>query len=82
MHFSPSEIKIISILKSARGKHMTTEDIAKKFYANRDKPEYGRVIVSGIVRALVAKTAKQPVKVKRTKRQGPRPIEVWIEGAN
>jgi hypothetical protein len=79
MSFSPSEQKIYDILKGAKGKQLSTADLARRYYAKREMPEHGRVIITGIVRALVKKTARQPIKVKRTARSGPNPIMVWVE---
>ena len=77
MTFSPSEEKIIDLLK--KHNKLTTAQIADKFY-KKDRPEYARVIISGVVRSLVKKTARsKDFRVKSSHRRGPHPMEVWIE---
>jgi hypothetical protein len=77
MSFSPSEEKIIDLLK--KHSKLTTAQLADKFY-KKNRPEYARVIISGVVRSLVKKTARsKDFRVKSSKRSGPWPIEVWIE---
>lgn len=83
MSFSPSEARVISILKATQGSRLTTAQLADRFYKKADRPEHARVIIAGIVRSLVKKTARaRDFKVRRSNRAGPHPIEVWIEGAN
>jgi hypothetical protein len=83
MSFSPSESRVIEILKKSPGTKLTTAQLADRFYKRADRPEYARVIIAGIVRSLVKKTGRcKEFKIKSSQRSGPHPIEVWIEGAN
>lgn len=80
MSYSPSETRVLEILKRAGGSKLTTAQLADRFYRNTDRPEHARVIITGIVRSLVKKTARAgDTKVKRSRRSGPHPIEVWME---
>jgi hypothetical protein len=84
MSFSPSESRVIDILKKTPGTKLTTAQLADRFYPKKaDRPEYARVIIAGIVRSLVKKTSRtKEFKIKSSTRSGPHPIEVWIEGVH
>jgi len=77
MKLSPNEQRIFDMVPNG-GKKITTAALAKKFY-DGVVPYNGQVIVSGIARALEKKTVGHPVRVKRSKRTGPHPINVWKE---
>jgi RecA-family ATPase len=83
MSFSPSEVRVIEILKKTPGAKLTTAQLADRFYKRTDRPEYARVIIAGVVRSLVKKTGRsKDFKIKSSQRSGPHPIEVWIEGVH
>lgn len=79
MRFSPSEERILSLLPQG-GERITTEALARLYYG-RAIPFNGRIIVAGLVRNLERKTTlmKDPTRVRRTRRAGPHPIQVWLE---
>jgi hypothetical protein len=80
--FSPGETKLYNLLPPD-GTKMTTTELTKLYYQDREdgEPEHARVTVVGLVRSLVNKTSKMHTvrKVRRTQRQGPKPLEVWLE---
>jgi hypothetical protein len=85
--FSPSEVRLLYLLPQD-GTKVDTVELTKRFYADRaEVPEYARIAIGGLIRSIVAKTGNDPetgrprtsFKVLRSKRQGPRPIQVWIE---
>jgi hypothetical protein len=83
VRFSPSEAKLLTILRD-ESEPIATTDLAVKFYKSREDgaPEHAVATVVSLVRSLTKKTAKDPsvdVKVKRSERRGPYPIRVWLE---
>jgi hypothetical protein len=77
---SPSEQRMLDILRRQRGPIKTTE-LVPLFFKGRDQPGYAQHIVMGVVRRLCELTkGNREVRVKRTARRGPRPVEVWVEG--
>jgi hypothetical protein len=76
MTMSPSEARFMKLL----GKRpKTTTELIVKFYDHKPPPEHAQVIISGLARSLERKTANQRVRVRRSERRGPHPIEVWLE---
>jgi hypothetical protein len=79
--FSPSEIKLLTLLPQD-GTKINTLELTKKFYSDRKTlPEYARIAIGGLIRALVDKTYdfKRGFRVMRSERQGPKPILIWME---
>jgi hypothetical protein len=79
--FSQSEIKLLNLLPQD-GTKINTLELTKKFYSDRRVlPEYARIAIGGLIRALVDKTYdfKRGFRVMRSERQGPKPILVWME---
>lgn len=79
LRLSRSEQAILDLLPLS-GRRLTTEDITAKHYG-RAAPYHGRIVVAGVVRSLERKTSKMNLggRVRRSKRAGPHPIEVWWE---
>jgi hypothetical protein len=79
--FSQSEIKLLNLLPQD-GTKINTLELTKKFYSDRQVlPEYARIAIGGLIRALVDKTYdfKRGFRVMRSERQGPKPILIWME---
>ncbi len=78
--YSSSEERIFALLP-LNGKSIDTSELTRRFYRGKRIPMNGRVIVTGTLRKLIekARANKEPFKIVRTPRAGPRPIEVWIE---
>jgi hypothetical protein len=79
--FSPSETKLLTLLPQD-GTKINTLELTKKFYSDRKTlPEYARIAIGGLIRALVDKTYdfKRGFRVMRSERQGPKPILIWME---
>lgn len=77
-NLSPGEQKLLAILDKQREPIATTE-LVPLFYAGEDEPEHAQKVISGLARSLEYKTRREPVKVKRSRRRGPHPVEVWLE---
>jgi hypothetical protein len=68
-------------LLPASGQPVTTLELVDKFYKNKETPEHARIVIGGVVRSLVKKTARTRggIKVRSSQRRGQFPMEVWIE---
>lgn len=77
-NLSPGEMRLLRLLPT-NGKKVTTDKLVERFYRDKEMPEYGRLVIGGLIRSLVKKTQMASLKVRKTDRRGPRPIEVWIE---
>jgi hypothetical protein len=77
---SPAEQRLLDIIPTD-GSRVSTKDLLPRFYDGQDMPAYGQVVIGNHLRSLTAKvkrTRKLP-RVRKSKRRGPHPIEVWIE---
>ena len=81
VRFSPSEQRMLAILKRER-KPIATTDLVPKFYKGREDgpPEHAVSTIVSVSRALEKKTLEnEAFRVRRSERAGPYPIKVWIE---
>lgn len=82
VHLSPSEEAILRLIPRD-GRPITTKELVKRRYRNcpEARPTNAQVVVSGVVRSLLKKASRNRSmpRLKRSRRMGPRPIEVWIE---
>jgi hypothetical protein len=76
--FSPGEERLLELLLEEEGK-VNTNYLARIFYEGREKPFNARQTVVGLIRTLCEKTRENSIRVRKTKRGGPHPIQVWIE---
>jgi hypothetical protein len=77
IRLSDHEEKVMKLIPS-NGEKISSRTIVEKFYNGR-VPMHGRVNVGGILRSLSKKTRLNDVRVRRSKRAGPYPIDVWLE---
>lgn len=81
-HLSPSEEAILRLIPQD-GRRITTKELVGRRYRNRpdERPANAQVVVSGVVRSLIKKAHgnRAMPRLRRSRRMGPRPIEVWIE---
>jgi hypothetical protein len=76
-HFSPSEQRLYDLLP-ANGRALTTTELTRRFYGRRQAPENAHGVVTQLTRILERKTKRRPMRVERTTRRGPHPIEVRL----
>jgi hypothetical protein len=79
IRLSPGEQKVIKLLPPS-GKRITTGELAKLYYAERQEPFHSRLIIVGIVRNLqrkIASVKSPPLYVQCTERAGPHQMQVW-----
>jgi hypothetical protein len=74
---TPGEARLMKILRRQK-KPIKTTDLVKPFYGD-EAPEFAASTIVYMTRRLAIKTANAKVKVKRSERAGPFPIEVWLE---
>ena len=83
VRYSPMEQKLFELLRSKRGRPVTTEWLTLQLYAHmgREPPLSARIILTGVLRSLIkkAKINKEPFTIVRTPAQGPHSINVSIE---
>lgn len=79
---SKSEERLLKLIPKDP-KRITTKALAISFYKGLQVPFNGQKIVMGTLNGLMRKLQanKSPVQVFKSERQGPKPIEVWSEGA-
>lgn len=70
---TPSEQKMLDIIREVGPEPIDTRALVPKFYDKQEVPIFAQHVVSGICRSLALKG-----KIKRTPRQGPHAIRVWI----
>jgi hypothetical protein len=78
MKLSPGEQRALAILPPNGGR-VSTAKVAARYYKALHPTTNQRIVVTGLLRSLERKTARATVRVKRSHRAGPHPIEVWIE---
>jgi hypothetical protein len=77
IRLSAHEEKVMKLIPPD-GKRISSREVVSKFYNGR-VPLHGRVNVGCILRSLSAKTRREAIRVRRSKRAGPYPIDVWLE---
>jgi hypothetical protein len=64
------------------GKRISTEQLAKKYYKrNHGSQMHANANIIGIMRSLIRKIEvnKAPVRIMKSARAGPYPVEFWLE---
>ena len=80
--YSPSEERLIEILRSRKGKRMTTLELVEELYpGKKGRPSFPRNTVATTMNRLARKmkAAKETFKIHRTDRSGPYPTQYWIQ---
>jgi hypothetical protein len=78
--YSPSEKKIFALIPP-NGESISMDKLTRKYYRGRGViPPAGQNTVSVMLRALMRKVEynKEPFRINRSGRSGPRSTEVWI----
>jgi urease beta subunit len=80
VRYSPGEQQLFKLLPT-NGKPLTTAELTKLRYGSI-VPLNGQKIILGLVKSLRTKVDlnKEPFRVFTSKRSGPRPISVWVQG--
>ena len=73
---SPSEERVFTFISQRL--RINTKELTRLYYSGR-VPINGQNIVNGLTKRLEIKTRRQKPRIRRGVRQGPKPIEVWIE---
>jgi hypothetical protein len=78
--YSDSEQRLLDLIP-LNGTSITTEQLAEKRYANEEVPFNSRAIVNATLTQLMRKVDrnKENFKIRKGKRRGPMPSEVWVE---
>lgn len=76
IRLSPSEERIFTFI--TQKVKLTTKELTRLYYNSR-VPINGQNIVNGLTKRLEIKTRRQRPRIRREKRKGPKPIEVWLE---
>lgn len=73
VNYSPMEQRVIDLL--SHGTVMTSEELVKKLYADREVPYYARESVTTCLRALIKKLYhnKEDFTITKTQQGGPYP---------
>jgi len=79
VRYSPSEQQLLNLLPKD-GTRITTSDLVNKRYG-KNVPLNGQKIVMSAMRSLIDKVVikREPFRVRRSTRRGPKPIEFWID---
>lgn len=79
--YSPSEVRLIGILKALAGKPTLAEDIARFMYKKGTAPYHATRVVGMTLKSLAGKLKKnnELFVLKKSKRRGPYPIDYWLE---
>lgn len=77
--YSKFERRVFTALKIEEGR--STTDITDEIYRRKDRPFNARQTVLGALVSLSKKVKanREPFAIKRSKRQGPHPVDFWIE---
>jgi hypothetical protein len=80
LKYSDAEQKLLNLIPT-NGKSITTEELAEKRYAREEVPFNSRAIVLATLSQLMRKVDnnKENFRIRKGKRRGPRPSEVWAE---
>lgn len=79
VNYSSMERKLYALIPKD-GTPINTLKLMKKYYGN-DVPFNGRIIVTGMMRSLIAKVErnKEPFVITKSARNGPNPIEFQVK---
>ncbi len=81
-NYSPTEEKLLQVLRKRKGRRMTTLELVEELYPNqRDRPPFVRNGVTTLMNRLMRKTkiAKEKFQIHRSDRSGPYPNQYWIQ---
>lgn len=78
--YSPTETQLLRLLPKG-GRHISSEELAKKLYRYNVSPFYARNVIVGMMRTLIIKVQKnkEPFRILKTERAGPTPTQYWIQ---
>lgn len=81
--YTDNEKKLLKIVKSKKGKPLTTLEIVELHYKNRFRPKFARQSVVCVLNKLVKQTKKtkktEGFALCKTERNGPHPNQYWVE---
>jgi hypothetical protein len=80
LRYSEAEQKLLDLIP-VNGRPITTEELADKRYASEEVPFNSRAIVLATLSQLMRKVDKnkENFRIRKGKRRGPRPSEIWAE---
>jgi len=80
IRYSEAEQRLLDLIPT-NGKKITTEELAAKRYANEETPFNSQAIVRATLAQLMRKVDKnkESFRIRKGRRRGPRPSEVWAE---
>jgi hypothetical protein len=80
LRYSESERRLLELIPTD-GKVITTKELTEKRYADEQTPFNGGAIVLAILSHLMRKVDynKEDFRIIKSKRNGPRPLDVWTE---
>lgn len=78
--YSPTEERLLGLLP-ARGKPITSEELAEQLYEPGTAPFNARASVAAMMRTLMRKVEhnEEPFRVMQADRSGPVPMSYWKE---
>lgn len=78
--YSDGEQKLLDLIPK-NGSRINTEEITLKRYAKEGEPFNARAIIRATLTQLIRKVDqnREPFRIRKGKRSGPWPIEVWTE---
>jgi hypothetical protein len=80
IQYSEAETKLLELIPT-NGSKITTEELATKRYAREEMPFNSRAIIRATLATLMRKVDlnKESFRIRKGRRRGPRPSEVWAE---
>jgi hypothetical protein len=80
LRYSEAEQKLLDLIPT-NGKMITTEELALKRYSHEEVPFNSRAIVLATLTQLIRKVDanRENFKIRKGKRRGPMPSEIWVE---
>jgi hypothetical protein len=80
LRYSEAEQKLLDLIPT-NGKMITTEELAAKRYSREEVPFNSRAIVLATLTQLIRKVDanRENFKIRKGKRRGPMPSEIWVE---
>lgn len=79
--YTVNEEKLLSILLSGNGVPLSSEEIVNRHFARRERPKNAQRSVTTVLNSLILKTRRngEKFRIRKSRREGPRPIE-WSIG--
>lgn len=80
-YYAPREREVLEVLRSARGRRLTTTEIVDRVYEAGAHPFNARQSILSTLYSLTRKSEERSEKfwIKRSLRRGPRPVSFWLE---